>query len=224
MKNSDDINRNWIIRKQSLGTEGLIVYHFGLEIHLSKIRNIKGKLRSVYQFGSFIRYTFLVLCAKSLQLCTTLCEPMDCSTPGSSVHGILQARILEWVKTIYNMKSVAYSSRKLTKAIIFQSKRIIAFSNTKVPSAIILCALMTLSYCLPCSFQNSHASITRFIIYLNRQPIIYFGFNLNTCSLYLRQYISQLLEASFIKINTFSLTCSYCLLRERFNTLDVMQW
>ena len=31
------------------------------------------------------------------QLCPTLCDPMDCSLPGSSVHGILQARILEWV-------------------------------------------------------------------------------------------------------------------------------
>ena len=29
--------------------------------------------------------------------CLTLCDPMDCSPPGSSVHGILQARILEWV-------------------------------------------------------------------------------------------------------------------------------
>ena len=37
------------------------------------------------------------LCAKSLQLCLTLCDSMDCSLPGSSVHGILQARILEWV-------------------------------------------------------------------------------------------------------------------------------
>ena len=31
------------------------------------------------------------------QLCLTLCDPMDCSQPGSSVHGIFQARILEWV-------------------------------------------------------------------------------------------------------------------------------
>ena len=30
-------------------------------------------------------------CAQSLQLCPTLCGPMDCSPPGSSVHGILQA-------------------------------------------------------------------------------------------------------------------------------------
>ena len=32
-----------------------------------------------------------------VQLCLTLCDPMDCSLPGSSVHGILQARILEYV-------------------------------------------------------------------------------------------------------------------------------
>jgi len=32
-----------------------------------------------------------------IQLRPTLCDPMDCSPPGSSVHGILQARILEWV-------------------------------------------------------------------------------------------------------------------------------
>ena len=33
------------------------------------------------------------------QLCLALCNPMDCSLPGSSVNGILQARILEWVAT-----------------------------------------------------------------------------------------------------------------------------
>ena len=35
--------------------------------------------------------------AKSLQSCPTLCDPIDGSQPGSSVPGILQARILEWV-------------------------------------------------------------------------------------------------------------------------------
>ena len=35
--------------------------------------------------------------AKSLQSCPILCDPMDCSLPGFSVHGILQARTLEWV-------------------------------------------------------------------------------------------------------------------------------
>ena len=34
--------------------------------------------------------------------CVRLCDPMDCSLPGSSVHGIFQARILEWVATSYS--------------------------------------------------------------------------------------------------------------------------
>ena len=34
--------------------------------------------------------------AQSVQPCPTLCDPMDCSPPGASVHGILQARTLEW--------------------------------------------------------------------------------------------------------------------------------
>ena len=39
----------------------------------------------------------IAVAAKSLQLCLTLCDPIDSSLPGSSVPGILQARILEWV-------------------------------------------------------------------------------------------------------------------------------
>ena len=39
----------------------------------------------------------ITACAKALQLCPSLCHPVNCSLPGSSVHGILQARILEWV-------------------------------------------------------------------------------------------------------------------------------
>ena len=39
----------------------------------------------------------VIVCAQSLQSCPTLCKPMDCSSSGSSTHGILQARILEWV-------------------------------------------------------------------------------------------------------------------------------
>ena len=35
--------------------------------------------------------------AKSLQLCPTLCDPIDCSSPGSPIPGIFQARTLEWV-------------------------------------------------------------------------------------------------------------------------------
>ena len=42
---------------------------------------------------------------KVAQLCPTLCDPMDCNPPGSSVHGILQARILEWVAVPFSKGS-----------------------------------------------------------------------------------------------------------------------
>ena len=43
--------------------------------------------------------------AKSLRSCLTLCNSMDCSPPGSSVRGILQARILEWVAISFSKES-----------------------------------------------------------------------------------------------------------------------
>ena len=39
------------------------------------------------------------------QSCPTLCNPMDCSPPGSSVHGIFQARILEWIAIPFSRRS-----------------------------------------------------------------------------------------------------------------------
>ena len=42
---------------------------------------------------------------KVTQSCPTLCDPMDCSLPGSSVHGILQARIMEWVAIPFSRRS-----------------------------------------------------------------------------------------------------------------------
>ena len=45
----------------------------------------------------FSLFHILFLCDKSLQSCLTLCDSINHSWSGSSVHGILQARILEWV-------------------------------------------------------------------------------------------------------------------------------
>ena len=54
---------------------------------------------SGWKGGEEHRHTHCVMVvhAKSLQSYLTLCDTMDCSPPGSSVRGILQARILEWV-------------------------------------------------------------------------------------------------------------------------------
>ena len=43
--------------------------------------------------------------SKVAQSCPTLCDPVDCSPPGSSVHGVLQARILEWVAISFSRGS-----------------------------------------------------------------------------------------------------------------------
>ena len=49
------------------------------------------------------------------QSCPTLSDPMDCSLPGSSVHGILQARILEWGAIAFSSVSMYYASNLLTE-------------------------------------------------------------------------------------------------------------
>ena len=50
-----------------------------------------------HQPGTHYMFKIYKYCAKSLQLSLTLCDPMDHSLPGSSVHRIFQERILEWV-------------------------------------------------------------------------------------------------------------------------------
>ena len=57
------------------------------------------------KFGTLETWGWIIQCAVTTlattcvyaQLCPILCDPMDCSLPDSSLHGILQARILEWV-------------------------------------------------------------------------------------------------------------------------------
>ena len=46
------------------------------------------------------------------QLCPTLSDPMDCSLPGSSIHGIFQARVLEWVAISFSLNIVDFSCRE----------------------------------------------------------------------------------------------------------------
>ena len=60
--------------------------------HVNETVGVMGKLESLGQGGLCV-----CACAKSLQPCPMLCDPIDYSLPGSSAHGILQARILEWV-------------------------------------------------------------------------------------------------------------------------------
>ena len=49
------------------------------------------------------------MCVLVAQSCSILCDPMDCSSPASSVHGIPQARILEWVAISFSIIYDTYS-------------------------------------------------------------------------------------------------------------------
>ena len=51
---------------------------------------------------TFLSYIYCHSEVKVAQLCPTLCDPMDYSLPGSSVHGVPQATILEWVSVLFS--------------------------------------------------------------------------------------------------------------------------
>ena len=61
-----------------------------------------------YLYYSVMEISESQLCmhAKALQSCSTLCGPMDDSPPGSSVHRILQARVLEWGAIAFSSKYI----------------------------------------------------------------------------------------------------------------------
>ena len=60
---------------------------------------------SLCGWGQCCSLVFYLLCALAAQSCPALRDPMDCSLPGSSVHGILQARTLELVAVPFSRRS-----------------------------------------------------------------------------------------------------------------------
>ena len=77
----------------------------------------------------FFFFCFTNICDKLLKLCPTLCSSMDCSPPGFSVHGISQARMLEWVAlsfAIYIYTSIVLVNFGCHK----KYHRLVGFNNT----------------------------------------------------------------------------------------------
>ena len=77
--------------------------HWRLRAHMSKLSVVLVRV-PILSWGH-CSYELMCVHAKSLQSCLTLRNPMDCSLPGSSVYGILQARILEWVAISFSRGS-----------------------------------------------------------------------------------------------------------------------
>ena len=74
-------------------------YHVKMDCNLKDYTRILGRN---YVFKCTKEYMKVKTVSR---LCLTLCDPMDCSLPGSSVHGILQARLLEWVAIPFSRAS-----------------------------------------------------------------------------------------------------------------------
>ena len=62
-------------------------------------------IKAVYCHPAYLTYMPSESESEVAQSCPTLCDPMDCSRPGSSVHGIFQARILKWVAIPFSRES-----------------------------------------------------------------------------------------------------------------------
>jgi len=118
----------------------------------------------------------------SPQSCQTLCNPMDCSPPGSSVHGIIQARIFEWVTIPFSRRSsqsrdgawVSYIAGRFftlwdTKAYILGYKLLIGY---------IVCKYFLLSCRLPFNFVNGFLCCAE-AFQFDLIPFIYYCFLLH---------------------------------------------
>ena len=70
------------------------------------------------------------------QSCLTLCDPMDCSLPASSAHGILQARILEWVAIPFSRRS---SQPKDQTQVSYTAGRLFTIQAIRVSVCVCVC-------------------------------------------------------------------------------------
>ena len=97
---SHEIKRRLLLGRKTMTNLDSILKSRGITLP-TKIRLVKSLIFPVVMYGceSWIikKAAAAVAAAASLQSCPTLCNPIDSSPPGSSVHGILQARTLEWV-------------------------------------------------------------------------------------------------------------------------------
>ena len=92
------------------------------------------------------------------QSCPTLCNPMDCSLPGSLVHGIFQARILEWVAISFSRGSFQPRDRTQVSSIVGRCFTIWATRKAHENKWVIM------GYCnsvIPHALQNQNSQYTR---------------------------------------------------------------
>ena len=98
-------------------------------------------------------------CCSVAKLCLTLCNPMDCSRPGSSVHGISQARILEWV--VISLSKGSSQPRGWTRVSCTGRWILYRWTTREAPGIFILLILFT-----------SYGSLNTMLWYIQRNTDI----------------------------------------------------
>ena len=86
----------------------LLIHEHGIFIHLFDFFH---QCFIIFYIEVFCFFTATAI-AKSRQTCPALSSPMDCSLPGSSIHGISQARVLEWTAIAF---SILYTNNEKTE-------------------------------------------------------------------------------------------------------------
>ena len=89
------------------------------------------------------------MCVLVTQPCPTLWDPMDCSSSDSSVHGIIQARILEWVTILFSRKSSRLRNRSQVSRISGKFLTIWATRAAQWPTAKVIYSLLYYQAHLP---------------------------------------------------------------------------
>ena len=124
--------KNWNFPSE-IGTRWQVCLHsplllsIVLEVLALAFRRKRNKRNSDWKIRSKTLTVGIKPYSEVAQLCPTLCNPMDCGPPGSSVHGIFQARILEWVAISFSRGS----SQPRDQTLVFRiaSRRFHVWAN-----------------------------------------------------------------------------------------------
>ena len=114
------------------------------------------------------------MCVLVIQLCLTLCDHMDCNPPGFSVHGVLQARTLEWVAISFARDLSNQGSnpglphcRQILYHLIHQGNPIFKLDGAKPLSHLLqeyLFSLPEISFVTTTTTSGMHYSLFNFIV------------------------------------------------------------
>ena len=147
----------------------------------------------LFEFVSLTMQKVKVLVA---QLCPILCDPMDCSPPGSSVHGILQARTLEWVAIFFSRESS--QARDRTRVSLISGRFFTVWATRK-----------------PCWHALKYLLIHVFVL---NKTMLYSWFILALMEFYLKHWLISMTNFSscliLVKIIPHRFLVDFCLLNK----------